>query len=201
MQPIEQACFWLARRAPREPAVLEGAGEVGVVVVGAGLTGLWTALVLKSLEPELDVAVVEQGVAAYGASGRNAGMLSETVDHSHGLAIQHFGEAEARRMAKVGARNVAEMLQFLAERGIHCDYEPTGRLMVALTAAQLEEAARTAATARRLGLDTYRELDRTRCARSSIRPSTSVACRWRAGESSIRSSWSMGFGRRRSDWG
>jgi glycine/D-amino acid oxidase-like deaminating enzyme len=160
MQPIEQACFWLARRAPREPAVLEGAGEVGVVVVGAGLTGLWTALVLKSLEPELDVAVVEQGVAAYGASGRNAGMLSETVDHSHGLAIQHFGEAEARRMAKVGARNVAEMLQFLAERGIHCDYEPTGRLMVALTAAQLEEAARTAATARRLGLDTYRELDR-----------------------------------------
>jgi glycine/D-amino acid oxidase-like deaminating enzyme len=160
MQPIEQVCYWLARRPAREPVVLEGAGQTGIVVVGAGLTGLWTALFLKSLEPAAEVAIVEQGVAAYGASGRNAGMLSETVDHSHGLAIQHFGEAEARRMAKVGQQNVAEMLQFLSAKGIQFDYEPTGRLMVALTAAQLGESARTVATARRLGLDTYRELDR-----------------------------------------
>ena len=71
-------------------------------IVGAGLTGLWTALFLKELEPGLEVAVIEQGLAAYGASGRNAGMLSETVDHGHGLAIEHFGETEARRLARAG---------------------------------------------------------------------------------------------------
>lgn len=160
MEPIEQACYWLARRAPREAAVLEGVHRTDVVVVGAGLTGIWAALFLKSLDPSSDVVVVEQGVAAYGASGRNAGMLSETVDHSHGLAIQHFGEREARRLAAVGEGNVAEMLTFLAERGIACDYEPTGRLMVALTPAHLEESRRTVATARRLGLTSFRELDR-----------------------------------------
>ncbi len=100
MQPIEQACYWLAHRAPRDTVALEGAEQADVVVVGAGFTGLWTALFLKSLDPALSVVVIEQGVAAYGASGRNAGMLSETVDHSHGLAIQHFGEAEARRLAE-----------------------------------------------------------------------------------------------------
>jgi glycine/D-amino acid oxidase-like deaminating enzyme len=159
MQPIEQACFWLARRAPRSHRPLEGGRDADVAVIGAGLTGLWTALFLKELDPALEVAVIEQGLAAYGASGRNAGMLSETVDHGHGLAIQHFGEAEARRLAALGETNVAEMTAFLAERGIRCDYEPTGRLMVALTAAHVEEAERTVETTRRLGLDSFHLLD------------------------------------------
>jgi glycine/D-amino acid oxidase-like deaminating enzyme len=161
MQPIEQACFWLARRPPRGHRPLEGDRDADVAVIGAGLTGLWTALFLKELEPGLEVAVIEQGLAAYGASGRNAGMLSETVDHGHGLAIEHFGEAEARRLAALGETNVAELTAFLAERGIQCDYEPTGRLMVALTAAHVEEAERTVATARQLGLDSFHLLDRS----------------------------------------
>jgi glycine/D-amino acid oxidase-like deaminating enzyme len=160
MEPIEQACFWLAQRAPRGHTPLAGAREADVAVVGAGLTGLWTALFLKELDPALEVAVVEQGLAAHGASGRNAGMLSETVDHGHGLAIEHFGEAEARRLARLGETNVAEMTAFLAERDIRCDYEPTGRLMVALTPAQVEEARRTVATAERLGLASFHLLDR-----------------------------------------
>jgi glycine/D-amino acid oxidase-like deaminating enzyme len=160
MEPIEQACFWLARRAPRDPTPLAGARDADVAIVGAGLTGLWTALFLKELDPAIDVAVVEQGLAAYGASGRNAGMLSETVDHGHGLAIEHFGETEARRLASLGETNVAELTAFLESRGIRCDYEPTGRLMVALTPAHLEEARRTVATARHLGLDSFHLLDR-----------------------------------------
>jgi glycine/D-amino acid oxidase-like deaminating enzyme len=160
MQPIEQACFWLARRTSRGHRPLESDRDADVAVIGAGLTGLWTALFLKELEPGLEVAVIEQGLAAYGASGRNAGMLSETVDHGHGLAIEHFGEAEARRLAALGETNVAEMTAFFTDRAIRCDYEPTGRLMVALTAAHVEEAERTVETARRLGLDSFHLLDR-----------------------------------------
>jgi glycine/D-amino acid oxidase-like deaminating enzyme len=157
--PIEQACFWLAQRAPREWNELTGPHEADVGIVGAGLTGLWTALFLKTLQPGLEVAVVEQGLAAHGASGRNAGMLSETVDHGHALAIEHFGEAEARVLARLGETNVAEMTAFLEARGIRCDYEPTGRLMVALTPAQVEDARRTVETARALGLDSFHLLD------------------------------------------
>jgi glycine/D-amino acid oxidase-like deaminating enzyme len=157
-RPIEQACFWLARRPKREPTPLVGRRSADVAVVGAGLTGLWTALFLKELAPATEVVVVEQGVAAYGGSGRNAGMLSETVDHGHALAIEHFGEAEARRLARLGETNVAEMVAFLAERGIACDYEPTGRLLAALTPAQLDEARRTVEVAGQLGLSTFQAL-------------------------------------------
>jgi glycine/D-amino acid oxidase-like deaminating enzyme len=158
--PIEQACYWLAQRAPRDARPLEGDRETEIAVIGAGLTGLWTALCLKELAPGLGVTVVEQGLAAHGASGRNAGMLSETVDHSHGLAIEHFGEAEARRLARLGETNVAELVTFLQRQQIRCDYEPTGRLMVALTRRQVEDARRTVEVAERLGLDSFRYLDR-----------------------------------------
>jgi glycine/D-amino acid oxidase-like deaminating enzyme len=156
---IEQTCFWLARRPPRPWRQLAGPEHADVVIVGAGLTGLWTALFLKQLDAGLAVAIVEQGLAAHGASGRNAGMLSETVDHGHGLAIEHFGLAEARRLAALGEQNVAELTGMLEQHALRCDYEPTGRLMVALTSAQLDEAHRTVETARRLGLDSFRLLD------------------------------------------
>jgi len=143
---IERACYWLAQRGPREITTLESVVEADVAIVGAGMTGLWTALFLKELDPGAGVVVLEREVAAYGASGRNAGMLSETVDHGHGLAIQHFGEAEARRLAQLGEHNVEEMVAWLDARGIDCDYEPTGRLHAALTDAQVEDGRRAVAT-------------------------------------------------------
>src|SRR5262249_21679096 len=149
----------LARRAPRGWTELSAAEAVDLGIVGAGLTGLWTALFLKALEPTLAVGVVEQGLAAHGASGRNAGMLSATVDHGHGLAIEHFGEQEARVLARLGEANVAELSAFLDARGVRCDYEPTGRLMVALTPGQVDEARRTVMIARALGLDSFHLLD------------------------------------------
>ena len=162
MTTIERACYWLAQRPPREAGALEGRAEADVAVVGAGLTGLWTALFLKQLDPRAEVVVLERETAAYGASGRNAGMLSETVDHGHGLAIQHFGEAEARRLAALGERNVEEMVAWLGARGIECDYEPTGRLVAALTERQIQEGRQAVATAERLGLDGHEWLDRDR---------------------------------------
>jgi ribulose 1,5-bisphosphate synthetase/thiazole synthase len=68
MRPIEESCYWLASLPPHDVKPLTGAAEHDVVVLGAGLTGLWTALFLKELDPARDVAVVEQGIAAWGAS-------------------------------------------------------------------------------------------------------------------------------------
>lgn len=160
-KPIEEACYWLATR-PRPPApALEGDQRTDVAIVGAGLTGLWTALFLKELDPAADVLIVEQGVAAWGGSGRNAGMLAETIDHSHQLAIKHFGIEEAKTMARLGRENIEEMVRFLDERQIDCELEQTGRLLVALTPAHLEECERTVAAAERLGITSYRLMTRT----------------------------------------
>ena len=52
------------------------------------------------------------------------------------------------------------MVGWLEARRIGCDYEPTGRLLAALTEAQVEEGRRAVAAARDLGLEGHEWLDR-----------------------------------------
>lgn len=160
MRPIEETCYWLAHLPRHHVTPLTSPAEADVVVVGAGLTGLWTALFLKELDAGREVAVVEQGIAAWGASGRNAGMLAETIDHTHGLAIHHFGEAEAARLAALGESNLRELTGFLRHRAIQCDYQPSGRFMASFTEGHLLEAKRNLDIARSLGIDSHRLLTR-----------------------------------------
>ena len=157
----QQGFWWRSLGGPPAPRpALREPIEADVAIVGAGFTGLWTAIRLKELEPALDVVVLEQGTAAYGASGRNAGMLSEGIDHSHALAIAHFGRDEARRLAALGQQNLAELVAFLEGHGIECSLERTGMLHVALLASQVAELEQDALCARSLGVEHLRLLDR-----------------------------------------
>ncbi|MBX9689048.1 MAG: FAD-binding oxidoreductase [Candidatus Obscuribacterales bacterium] len=157
MQNIEQSCYWLATRPDQgEITVLQGKLDADIVVVGAGFTGLWTAYFLKQIDPSRDVVVVEQGVTGYGGSGRNAGIVSACVDHSHALAIVHFGKAEAARLAEIGQKNIDELAQFAFD----CDFEKTGQLQIALTQKHLEDCRENNRVAEELGINSYRFLGR-----------------------------------------
>ena len=145
MRPIEEASYWLATRPPQSSEELTGKLEADVAIIGAGFTGLWTAHFLRQLDPKLNVVVLEQGVAGYGGSGRNAGMISVCLDHSHELAAAHFGQKEADQLAKIGLQNIEELAAFA---GDECDLERTGQLHVALTPSQVE-ACRAERVARR----------------------------------------------------
>jgi len=155
MRPIEQSCYWLAtRRDTTASSQLEGDKNCDIAIVGAGFTGLWTAHFLKQLDSKLDICVVEQGVAGYGASGRNAGIISPCIDHSHALAIAHFGRDEAATMAKLGLENIEELAQFADD----CDFEKSGQLQIALTPKHIEDCRANIEVANTLGLPGYRML-------------------------------------------
>ena len=71
--------FWLHEALEREchPGAepLRGDIRADVCIVGAGYTGLWTAIHLKQHDPDLAIVVIDQDLCGSGASGRNGGCL------------------------------------------------------------------------------------------------------------------------------
>jgi glycine/D-amino acid oxidase-like deaminating enzyme len=89
--------LWAAQTPPGpELPALKGSAQADVVVIGAGFTGLSTALHLR--EAGIDVAVVEAMEPGWGASGRNNGQVIPTLSRPdpddivarHGTAGERF---------------------------------------------------------------------------------------------------------------
>lgn len=159
MLPIHEACYWMTTSRSEPAPALNQDITADIAIVGAGFTGLWTAVLLKQLDASADVVVLERENAGYGASGRNAGILSETIDHSHSLAVTHFGLEEAQRLVAIGKQNLQEMAAFLITNGVDADLEQTGRLHVALTTAQTEDLQKTIEAEKILGISGAKYLD------------------------------------------
>jgi glycine/D-amino acid oxidase-like deaminating enzyme len=88
--------LWAAT-APPAPALPELAGDVtsDVVVIGAGFTGLSTAIHLA--EMGVAVTVVEAAEPGWGASGRNNGQVIPTLSgHDPSAMVKRHGEAGER---------------------------------------------------------------------------------------------------------
>src|SRR6187200_3453650 len=70
---------------------LSGDLTFDVAVVGAGYTGLWTALSLLRVDPTMRVVVVERREVGFGASGRNGGWCSALLPLSLDKVAQRHG--------------------------------------------------------------------------------------------------------------
>ena len=153
--------YWLRQAGPHEPSPpLQGDLVVDVAIVGGGFTGLWTALFLKEADPSLDVAVLEQEVAGYGASGRNGGFAMTVLDYSLHHLLKNYGVERARAAHEAVARSVREIGEFAANHGFDCEYELTGFLGVAASPGQVGRIRLDLEAAEKLALDDWTYLDR-----------------------------------------
>jgi glycine/D-amino acid oxidase-like deaminating enzyme len=130
--------FWHAQlSAPTLRAPLRASTSVDVCIVGAGLTGLWTAYYLKRAVPSLSIAVLEREFAGYGASGRNGGWLSALVAGSLDRYAQRCGVDAACELQRTMIETVDEVIRVAHDEGIDADIVKGGVLRVARTAPQL----------------------------------------------------------------
>jgi len=89
-----------------------------VIVIGAGITGLSTALSLRELAPGYKIAVLERGVLPYGASLRNAGFacigsLTEMLDD-----LEAMGEDRLIELVRMRINGLAQLRARLGDRQI-----------------------------------------------------------------------------------
>ena len=137
--PSTAISYWLAA-SPGGPVRARLAGDVGadVAIVGAGFTGLWTALALLDTDPSLRVVVLEAETVGFGASGRNGGFCQASLTHGLANGIRHFPD-ELPTLEREGVANLAGLVAFVRSEGIDCDLEENGGLDVADQPHQVEE--------------------------------------------------------------
>lgn len=122
-------------------------------MVGAGYTGLWTALALRAARPDLRVVVLEADHVGFGASGRNGGWLSGLMPgNPRRLATGPAGRAGVVALQRALQGAVDGVLAACDEEGIDADQVKGGTVSVASTPAQLARLRARLADERQWGV-------------------------------------------------
>jgi gamma-glutamylputrescine oxidase len=145
-----------ANPSPERPP-LHGAVQGDVCVVGAGYTGLSTALHLA--EKGYKVTVIEGARVGWGASGRNGGQIVNGLNASLGTIERRYGADTAAfvgRLVREGGRIIRG---FVERYRIDCDLKDRN-LYAAYTARQMADLEAKQALWRRHGMDDHELLDK-----------------------------------------
>jgi glycine/D-amino acid oxidase-like deaminating enzyme len=135
-----------------EPADrLDGDTEADVAIVGAGLTGMWTAYYLSKADPALRIVLCEREIAGFGASGRNGGWCSALFPASLAKLERMAGREQAIAMYRAMQETVDEVGKVTAAEGIDCHWAKGGTVQFARSQSQLERAREEVAEARLYG--------------------------------------------------
>jgi glycine/D-amino acid oxidase-like deaminating enzyme len=159
--------WWQERAAERSPAPerprLEGHREADVVIVGAGFTGLWSAIRLAELDPSLRIVVLEQETVGFGASGRNGGFAMTMVTRSIHDLVRKVGAEGARAIHAAMVETLADIEGFCATEGIDADLTRPGLLTVSNGPEQDVRIRMDLEASSRLGLDDLTALSAVEC--------------------------------------
>ncbi len=129
--------YWLEEAGqiePTEPLAEDTTADV--VIVGAGYLGLWTAWQLKVIEPDLDVVILDAGLAGHGPSGRNGGFVSTLWDDLP-ILRDAVGDARAVEVCRASEQAVRGIGAWCEAQGVDASYRFGGTLQVATSEAQI----------------------------------------------------------------
>ncbi len=117
------ASYYTASSNPLEKfPVLEGGETCDVCVVGAGYTGLSTALHLA--ERGYDVILLEAQRLGFGASGRNGGQVGSGQRVEQDDLEKMVGKPHARQLWDMGEESKSTVQDLIAKYDIDCAYKP-----------------------------------------------------------------------------
>ncbi|MDE1169208.1 MAG: FAD-binding oxidoreductase [Pseudomonas sp.] len=156
MQPYVNSYYADTRNSGREFPILDQVVETDVCIIGAGYTGLSSALFLS--EAGYRVTVLEAAKVGFGASGRNGGQLVNSYSRDVDVIEARYGARTAEVLGSMIFEGGDIIRQRIAQYGIECDYRQGG-IFAALNPKQLRGLAEQKRGWERYGNDQLHMLD------------------------------------------
>ena len=134
--------MWLDIPRPDYPR-LTGSITCDLLVVGAGYTGLWTALHAAQRNPDQRIALIDARRVGWAASGRNGGFVDASLTHGLQNGKSRWPN-EIDKLNAMGLENLDGMQDDIERLGLDVEWQRSGMLSVATEPHQvdwLQEAA------------------------------------------------------------
>ncbi|WP_027910075.1 FAD-binding oxidoreductase [Pseudomonas sp. URMO17WK12:I4] len=127
--------YYAASRNPRvDYPALTDVVETDVCIIGAGYTGLSTALFL--LENGFRVTVLEAAKVGFGASGRNGGQIVNSYSRDIDVIEKQVGARQAQLLGEMAFEGGRIIRERIAKYNIQCDLKDGG-VFAAITGKQM----------------------------------------------------------------
>ncbi|MER9818218.1 FAD-dependent oxidoreductase [Mesorhizobium sp. M0129] len=138
-QDMHGVSLWHAvSRNRRDRGALQGGLDVDLAIIGGGFSGLSTAL--HAAEKGLSVAVLEAEFIAWGATGRNAGLVVPNfAKRDPNDIIAELGPERGGRLVDFAAGSADLVFGLIKRHGIECDAVQNGWIQPAHSSAALEK--------------------------------------------------------------
>ncbi len=149
MKALPPSLYADTARPPVHAPPLAAGRRADVAVVGAGFTGLRTALDLA--QRGADVVVLEAGEPGWGASGRNGGQVNPGLKHEPGTILRDFGPELGARMVALSGAAPQGVFDLIERHQIQAEAHRGGTLRAATTAEGLRAVHQAAAGQAALG--------------------------------------------------
>lgn len=138
-----------ANQAITAPA-LAGDSHADVVIVGAGYTGLVTALHLA--EQGVNVCVLDAGEPGWGASGRNGGQVIPGLKFDPDQLVAKYGSDQAEAMLSAAGGAADDVFRLISQYQISCDATQKGWIQPAYSGSSMKAIESRAEQWRRRGV-------------------------------------------------
>jgi glycine/D-amino acid oxidase-like deaminating enzyme/nitrite reductase/ring-hydroxylating ferredoxin subunit len=114
--------YWMATASETSFAPYEGGDlRVEVAVIGGGITGLTTALLLK--QAGVSVAVIEAGRVACGVTGSTTAKVTSLHGLTYAKLASTFGQEGARVYGEANQAGLELIARLVEQLGLDCDFE------------------------------------------------------------------------------
>lgn len=139
LKNVKKEVFWIDRPdAPKANPTLTETISADLTIVGAGFSGLWTALQAIEEQPGRKIVVLEAETVGFGASSRNGGFCEASLTHGLLNGLTHWHD-EIAILNRLGEENIKGIIDATKKHNIQADFEYNGVLNMATAEWQLEE--------------------------------------------------------------
>ncbi len=148
--PAKNESLWVATTPQTHYPPLDKDLTVDVAIIGGGITGITSALLLK--EAGLSVAVIEANRIAEGVSGHTTAKITSQHHLIYAYLLKSFGKEQAQIYADANQRALDQMRSWISTRNIDCDLMPAAAYIYAESEKEVDSLRQEVEAAQSLGL-------------------------------------------------